>query len=325
MRMHLQSDMAEKEKENYFPNQGYNRPPVYAPAPTYNQHPALSGDQGYRALRQHGQLLSAARDGELQDAERFMNEGADPNFRDIPWGRSPISQAAEYGHPAVVSLLLSRGVNTNSLDVCGTEPSQDNTGKTPLMWAAMLGRTEACRVLLDAGADTTMAERDGRTPLSWASEHGHQACVKLLLERGAPINACDRYHGQTPLSWAAMNGHMFNVITLLEYGADPALADRDNRQPLSWAAAQGHETIVRLLLNQRGVQINQQGGKGRTSLSWAAGNGRRQIVKLLLEKGADPNLADKDGRGPLSYAAECNQRGIVDLLLQNGAGFVAKN
>lgn len=41
-------------------------------------------------------LLAAARDGHSFLVERLLRENVNPDYRDEPWGRSPISQAAEY-------------------------------------------------------------------------------------------------------------------------------------------------------------------------------------------------------------------------------------
>ena len=44
-------------------------------------------------------------------------------------------------------------------------------------------------------------DNSGRTPLSWAAGRGHKDVVKLLVERGdVEADSKDKY-GQTPLSW----------------------------------------------------------------------------------------------------------------------------
>ena len=48
------------------------------------------------------------------------------------------------------------------------------------------------RLLLDKGADfEAKDDESGRTPLSWAAENGHEATVRLLLDKGADFEAKD--------------------------------------------------------------------------------------------------------------------------------------
>lgn len=46
---------------------------------------------------------------------------------------------------------------------------------------------------------------------------------------------------------------------------------------------------------------------------------RYKIVELLLQRGASPNIQDKDGKTPLYHAAEKDHRNTVVLLLLWGA------
>ena len=52
---------------------------------------------------------------------------------------------------------------------------------------------------------------------------------------------------------------------------------------------------------------------------WATIKRHTQIVELLLEKGVDPNLANKDGLTPLYVASRNKHTKLVKLLLSNGA------
>ncbi|KAL2004632.1 hypothetical protein VTN00DRAFT_3368, partial [Thermoascus crustaceus] len=70
----------------------------------------------------------------------------------------------------------------------GVDPnSKDNTGRTPLSWAASHGQGAVVQLLLEKGVDPDSKDEDGRTPLSWAAYYGHEAVVKLLLEKGVDL------------------------------------------------------------------------------------------------------------------------------------------
>jgi hypothetical protein len=156
--------------------------------------------------------------------------------------RGVLSYTAEQGDKVIVlaSLLASDKLDTNSTD---------NSGRTPLSWAAENGHEAVVKLLLESGAELETADGFGQTPLSWAAENGHEAVVKLLLESGAELETKDGL-GRTPLSWAADNGHEAVVKLLLESGAELETADGSRRTPLSWAAERGHEAVVKLLLEK---------------------------------------------------------------------------
>jgi ankyrin repeat protein len=122
---------------------------------------------------------------------------------------------------------------------------------------------------------------------------------------------------QTPLSWAAEKGHEAVVKLLLdEAGVEPNSKDTYGRTPLWWAAEKGHEALVKLLLDKEGVDPNSKDSSGQTPLSWAAEKGHEAVVKLLLDKeGVDPDSKDTYGKTPLSWAAGEGHEAVVKLLL----------
>ena len=75
---------------------------------------------------------------------------------------------------------------------------------------------------------------------------------------------------------------------------------------------------VRLLL-ERGANPNLQNKDGWTALMYAAGSDRPLTVRLLLERGANPNLQDKGGWTALMYAVRNDYAEVVRLLLERGA------
>jgi len=79
------------------------------------------------------------------------------------------------------------------------EQHRDNSGWTPLHYAAFEGHRSVCEALLDAGARVDEPDNDGKGPLHLAAQEGHIALVQVLLTRyGAPPD--QRAHdGKTPL------------------------------------------------------------------------------------------------------------------------------
>ena len=262
-------------------------------------------------------------------------------------GKTPLLWAAQYGHEAVVRLLIERdGVDINA---------KDRDGRTPLSWAVRKGYRAVVRLLIErVGVDINVKDNmDGQTPLSWAARHGYEATVRLLIEKdGVDIDAKDKYrrtplslaveyrhegivrlliekdgvnidakdkYRRTPLSWAARCGHEAIVRLLIErVGVDIDAKDGDGQTPLSLAAEYGHEGVVRLLIERDGVDIDAKGEDGRTPLSWAAEYGHERVVRLLIEKDGDINTKDKNWRTPLSWATNKGHEAVVRLLHDRG-------
>ncbi|HIE68866.1 MAG TPA: ankyrin repeat domain-containing protein, partial [Planctomycetes bacterium] len=68
--------------------------------------------------------------------------------------------------------------------------------------AAAAGQVDACKFLLDKGAEVSAKSADGNTPLHAAAFFGRVKVVELLIEAGAEIDA-KADGGDTPLDAAA--------------------------------------------------------------------------------------------------------------------------
>ena len=125
--------------------------------------------------------------------------------------QTPLMLAAQYGHDAVVRLLLETG----KTDV----NPRDRDGYTPLLVAAMFGHEAVVRLLLQTGkADVNSRFKHGWTALSLAAMFRQVAVVKLLLQTGkADINLrCTE--GLTPLQYAIKGGNEAIIKLLLDTG-----------------------------------------------------------------------------------------------------------
>ncbi|MGD8331413.1 MAG: ankyrin repeat domain-containing protein [Acidobacteriota bacterium] len=89
-----------------------------------------------------------------------------------PAAGAALRAAASHGNLTAVTDLLAAGVPVDDAN---------EYGATPLILAAMNGRTEVVRALLDAGADPTRTDTFyRRTPLQWATSAGTAAPEELL-------------------------------------------------------------------------------------------------------------------------------------------------
>ncbi|KAI9774470.1 MAG: hypothetical protein M1839_001703 [Geoglossum umbratile] len=234
--------------------------------------------------------------------------------------------AAAAGLEKIVQLLLGcEGVEPNSKDANEHEGvgaiSKDNSGQTPLRWAAEKGHSTALRLLLErGGVDANIKDGYGWAQLSFAAWRGNEAVVQLLLEHeGINVDSRDNA-GRTPLSQAAVRGHEKVVRLLLEHeSVDPDSKDEDGWTPLSRAVVGDREVVVQLLLEKEGVDPDSKDNDGHTPLWWAAANGSDAAVRLLLESGGvNADFKGKGGLMPLALTAMKGHEAMVRLLLERG-------
>jgi ankyrin repeat protein len=106
---------------------------------------------------------------------------ANPNLtRTNRFGGTALIPAADRGHLEYVREILKTKINLNYVN---------NLGWTALLEAIILGdggprHTEIVRLLIGAGAEVNLADREGVTPLQHARRRGYTAMVKLLEQAG---------------------------------------------------------------------------------------------------------------------------------------------
>ncbi|MCH7847244.1 MAG: ankyrin repeat domain-containing protein [Planctomycetes bacterium] len=123
-------------------------------------------------------LLAAVqtRDSSVEVVRALIAKGADVNTRGTMIGGTPLSWAAgPFSNPEIVAALVAGNADVNQVD---------NTGMTPLMWAARYGAPATVKVLLDAGADVTATNKQGQTSLDLARQKRSDApsveIIKML-------------------------------------------------------------------------------------------------------------------------------------------------
>lgn len=80
---------------------------------------------------------------------------------------------------------IAAGTNLNEKDPFG--------GSSPLISAALFGKTEAVKILIEAGADINFQNNDGSTALHTASFFCRPEIVKMLLDKNADKAIKNKY------------------------------------------------------------------------------------------------------------------------------------
>jgi ankyrin repeat protein len=145
----------------------------------------------------------------------LLNRGFDPNTVSES-GQVALYLAMREDCPKVAAVLLSSPV----LKIDATNA----VGETALMMAALKGRLDWAKKLLDRGAQV---QKPGWSPVHYAASGPSTELLALLLDRGADINA-RAPNGSTPLMMATSFGTEDSVKLLVQRGADKKLLNDRN-------------------------------------------------------------------------------------------------
>lgn len=210
------------------------------------------------------EFLEAARTGDVERMKGLL--AADPallNARNH-LGQSAILLARYHRQMAAVQFLLAQGPDltlheaaaVGALDRVATLvrergrliDSHSKDGFTPLALAAFFGNTDVARLLVDQGANVSLAATNPMkvTPLHASTAGRHLEIVRLLVDNGADVNARQQ-QGWTPLHGAAQNGDAGIAKLLLDHGADRAARAETGQTPLDLALTHGHAAVAALL------------------------------------------------------------------------------
>ncbi len=114
------------------------------------------------------------RDSSVEVVRALIAKGADVNTRGTMIGGTALSWAAgPFNNPEIVAALVAAKADVNQTD---------NTGMTPLMWAARYGAPATVKVLLDAGADITATNKRGQTSLDLVRQKRSDTSSVQIIE-----------------------------------------------------------------------------------------------------------------------------------------------
>lgn len=111
----------------------------------------------------------------------LLSLGASAKLITSRYDGTALIAAAHLGHDGVVRQLIAAGAPLDHVN---------NLHWTALIESIVLGdggrrHVETLRALVEAGANTQLADRDGATPLALAKARGYQAMVEILQKAGA--------------------------------------------------------------------------------------------------------------------------------------------
>ena len=201
----------------------------------------------------------------------------------------------------------------------------DDDGATALHLAASSGGCwPAVMVLLEAGADAHMSDRDDLTPLHAAASSGHAPVVDALLARGADPKAASS-EGWTVLHAAASEGKIDVIDVIMKAISSTAKSDdgdvpiieidgstgmhlfdpvdSDGLSPLLVACCFGHLNCARKLL-EVGADPTRKDSKGKSAVDLADWHSGREVeVAALLKDFSVASSSDSDSLSAIPIAS----------------------
>ncbi|KAL9224138.1 hypothetical protein vseg_000204 [Gypsophila vaccaria] len=257
-------------------------------------------------------LVSAARDGDLQEAKALL----DYNPRLIKYStfgvrNSPLHYSAAQGHHEIVSLLLETGVDINL---------RNYRGQTALMQACQHGHWEVVQTLIIHKANIHRADYlNGGTALHLAALNGHTRCIRLILADYIPSisNTWNMLQKKSKIEYERTDFNSSALHQVINKPADGGIT------ALHMAALNGHSEAVQLLL-ELGASITEKTvqdgttidliGAGSTALHYAACGGNVQCCQMLIERGASVTVVNTSGCTPLMVARSWHRDSAAEIL-----------
>lgn len=180
--------------------------------------------------------------------------------------RTPLRQAAGRGFDTVVAKLIKAAQAEGHLDSLAINQSDKRKGKTPLHRAAWFGQTEVVRLLLGAGADAKIKDKNNKTALVLAYEQwvltsqqkAFEDVISLLIESDTEAAKND----PELVAICAVNGSIRLLKQLVAIGADLNRQDQYGWTPL--------ELLREFQEKEAGELLKQQGAwAGMLPSRWA--------------------------------------------------------
>ena len=227
--------------------------------------------------------------------ETLLQYGAQLNLQTVD-GETCLACIARYpsDYTNEIQYLVAKGADVNL---------PNNTGETPLHFAAEYGNTSTLCSLLSVGAQVNHRNNSDETALMMASREHHEQCVhsllqnaaehdlqslkgdtalmkniktryykqpsygiiNLLLENGCNVNICDN-EGLTPLFLAVQLDERIIITKLLECGADISTETNYGMTPFLASIITGYDKLTAQLIHMECFISRNHNWKQRTPL-----------------------------------------------------------
>ncbi|XP_065846510.1 uncharacterized protein [Oscarella lobularis] len=299
----------------------------------------------WRAKDNNGKsgLHLSCENGHTSTAEYLMKEcGLDPEETD-DMNETSLMKACRGGDVTTAKALLK----ARKCDLL----TKNKDCVTALHFGCKSGNVEICSILLDSEALLEAADKNEKTPLHWACKWNKLDAVKLLTNRnrGANIEAKDDWK-TTPFLVSCECGNVEIMNYLVEKGCDTKAENKagagalhlacsgGKTEAMDWllskgfnycdigkwgwttlhmACEGGHLEISKMLVTERGLDLEQRAENGMTPFLSAVRSGNVELVKWLQEKGCKMSVRNQWGNSALHLALNKSKEEVFFYLIEN--------
>jgi ankyrin repeat protein len=226
----------------------------------------------------------------------------------LPPGPDAFARAVATRHQPLIDLCFAARLEVDA---------PDESGRTPLLWAALQGNAELVRRLIEAGARIDAADEAGVTPLMATAMHGDVELLHTFLRPGIRAEVGDKL-GRTALHYAIAARQLPAVRLLLPLGPQLPAPCLDGKDALALAYQTRDPIMIATVLEAApgGLKWTTE---SRQALSDALLAADQKQLRLLLSKHRDPPTPEGYSIPMLAYAIVMDQTRLLDILLASGA------
>lgn len=202
-------------------------------------------------------------------------------------GLTPLQAACNYNQISVVKELLK----CDNIDIEHT----DNTGSTAFYWTCQKGNVQIVKELISHSVDVNTNDVNGLSPLQAACCHHNMKVVDELLNCDQIDIDHSHYSGCTAFYLACQERKVEIVEKFINHTVDVNICNMDGLTPIQAACYNNHEDVIKKLLINDDIAIDQSDNFGRTALFLAYQRGNVDAVVNLIKHSADVNKSNEIG------------------------------
>jgi len=198
---------------------------------------------------------------------------------------------------------------------------------SPLIWAAILGKTRTVKLLIAKNASVTHQNLNGETALMYAISSNYFDIAKILiqtnpttfLQKTKQVMTALMNAGALRRSASDVNS-LFEILSGTTY-VHHAIHQKDNlgNTPLIYAANKACDTSLIRLLIKNNANVGDEDNNGRTALCVAVA--KTKLISVWKPLAQDHpeiwNISDNMGMTPLLHAARNGNYGNVKELVEH--------
>eukprot|EP01060_Flectonema_neradi_P030709 TRINITY_DN450_c1_g1_i1.p1 TRINITY_DN450_c1_g1~~TRINITY_DN450_c1_g1_i1.p1 ORF type:complete len:411 (+),score=73.30 TRINITY_DN450_c1_g1_i1:73-1305(+) len=222
---------------------------------------------------------------------------------DQEYTRSSMFVCCTLGEVELVTELLEHG---------GVDLSSFFAHNDPMVAAAIYGRVEVVKLLLNRAESITHRRCNGETVLTAVCKGDNVEVVDVVLNKCEKLINIPNAQLSTPLHVAARNGNIEIVTRLMAVkGCKLNAVDSQHQRPLNIACTHRFNDIAKLLLSVQKTNVNSRDSNGHTPLYNASKNGDLDLVRVIT---SHPKVKVNSGKSALEAALRNNHFDVAEHL-----------